>query len=478
MLASPFSRLRSRGPSSSSLVLGLVLGLTSVLACQKQPVAPVPSNDPARGSDYVGAPSQDTGTTAVAAVPADVTPRILAADVSGEHDALVEGERMRAEYDPGDPWLGAEQPAVTIVVFVDYQCPYSKRLVPTLYELAALYPDDLRIVLKHNPLPMHTNARFAAMTAVAAMRQGRFWVMNDALFEGQADLGRSAVLGYAGRLGFDLPQLEAALDDPAVAARVDADMAQAERLGVRGTPTMLINGRLLSGTQPLADLRTQVQAELDASQKLLDAGVPRSHLYATFMHAAKEAAPPPPGPRGDQIADEVRREVITTGLPQKGARDPKVVIVECSDFDCPFCKRVQPTLDQVLENHPDDVALFYRHLPLPFHQGAEPAARAAVAAQAQGKFWKLHDLLFDNPGKRSDADLEKLARKAGVNVKKWRTAFRSPETAARVKAESEACAANDVQGTPGFLINGRLLSGARPVEDFEKVVQQELARGR
>jgi protein-disulfide isomerase len=474
MLASSFSGPRTRGPS----FLLLVLGLTSMLACQRQPVAPVPSTDPARGSDYVASPSEDTGAAAEAVTPADATPRLLAADVSGEHDELVTGERMRAEYDPADPWLGAEQPAVTIVAFVDYQCPYSKRLVPTLYELAGLYPDDVRVVLKHNPLPMHTDARFAAMIAVASTRQGRFWVMNDALFEGQADLGRPAVLGYAGRLGFDLPLLEAAVDDPAVAARVDADMAQAARLGARATPTMFINGRPLAGAQPLADLRTEVKAELDASQRLLDAGVPRSHLYATFMHAAKEAAPEPPRPRGDQIADDVRREVVTTGLPQRGARDPKVVIVECSDFDCPFCRRAQVTLDQLLENHPSDVALFYRHLPLAFHKGAEPAARAAVAAHAQGKFWKLHDLLFENPGERSDADLERLARKAGVNVKKWRKAFHSPETAERVKAESEACSNDDVQGTPGFLINGRLLSGARPLEDFEKVVQEELARSR
>jgi protein-disulfide isomerase len=401
--------------------------------------------------------------------------------VGDEHDDLVGGVRMRAEYDPGDPWLGAQQPAVTIVAFVDYQCPYSKRLVPTLYELAELYPDDLRVVFKHNPLPMHKDARFAAMAAVAAMRQGRFWVMSDALFEAQPDLGRQAVLGQAGRLGFDLPRFEDALDDAGVAERVDADAAQAQRLGARATPSMFINGRLVTGAQPLADLRTEVQAELEAAQRLLDAGVPRPHLYATFMHAAQAtaAAVAPAHPSsGKQVADDVRRDVVTTGLPQKGAKAPKVAIVECSDFDCPFCGRVQPTLDQLLANHPSDVALFYQHLPLAFHPGAEPAARAAVAAQAQGKFWKLHDLLFENPRERTEADLERLARKAGVNVKKWRKAFHSPETAARVKAESETCSANGINGTPGFLINGRLVSGAQPLESFEQVVQEELARGR
>jgi protein-disulfide isomerase len=457
----------------------LVLGLTSTPACHKQPGAAAPT-DPAHGSDYVAAAplAQEAAAPPVVAAPATApTPRLHAADVGGEHDDLVEGERMRAEYDPGDPWLGAEHPAVTIVAFLDYQCPYSKRLLPTLYELAELYPSDLRVVIKHNPLPMHQDARPAAMASIAALRQGRFWVMHDALFEGQQDLGRQAVLGHAGRLGFDLPGFEAALDDAGVAARVDADVALAQRLGVRGTPAMFVNGRLVSGARPLAELRTEVQTEIEAAQRLLDAGVPRPHLYAHFMHAAKAEAVSPTRVSTD-LADDVRRTVDTEGLPRKGAKDPKVVIVECSDFDCPFCGRVQPTLDELLANHPSDVALFYRHMPLAFHKGAEPAARAAVAAHAQGKFWKLHDLLFDNQRERTDADLERLARKAGVNVKKWRKAFKSPETAARVKAESEGCAANDVRGTPGFLVNGRLLSGARPLADFEQVVQEELARGR
>jgi protein-disulfide isomerase len=474
--------VRSR-PVHGPLSTLLVLALTFAPACRPEPVS-TPPTDPAHGSDYVASPTEPTTTPVPAAAEAapanDPTPRILAADVGGEHDELVEGTRVRAEYGPADPWLGAMQPTVTIVAFLDYQCPYSKKLVPTLYELAALYPDDLRVVVKHNPLPMHKDARLAAMAAIAAQRQGRFWVMHDALFENQKDLEPQAVLGHAGRLGFDLAQLEDALQDASVAAQVDADIAQAKRLGMRGTPAMFINGRHVTGARALPELREEVQAELATAQRLLDAGAPRPALYAHFMHAAKDeaAAAPPTRPRSEAIADDVRREVDVTGLPRKGPADPKVTIVECSDFDCPFCARVGPTLDALLANHPDDVALFYRHLPLAFHQGAEPAARAAVAAQAQGKFWPMHDLLFKNQGERSDAELEKLARKAGVNVKKWRKAFRSPATAARVKTEIETCGANGIHGTPGFLVNGRLLSGARPLEDFEQVVQEELARTR
>ncbi len=466
-------RARSRG--SVSALLALVLA--SMPACRPDPIATAPS-DPAHGSDYVAAPEPAAPSAPAVAEPAHApTPKILAADVGGEHDALIEGTRLRAEYDAGDAWMGALEPTVTVVAYLDYQCPYSKRLMPTLYELAELFPSDLRVVIKHHPLPTHANAALAAAAAIGAQRQGRFWVMHDTLFENQQSLEREALLGHAGRLGFDLARLEATLDDPSVAAQVADDADQALRLGATGTPALFINGRLLSGARPLPELREEIAAEIVVAQRLLEAGAPRHALYAHFMHAAQDkAAPRPSRPFNGTIADDVRREVDTTGLPRKGAKDPRVTIVECSDFDCPFCARVGPTLDELLANHPNDVALFYQHLPLAFHKGAEPSARAAVAAQAQGKFWKMHDLLFANQRKHTDPELEKLAKKAGVDIKRWRKAFNDPETAAQVKAQSEACSALGVTGTPGFLVNGRLLSGARPLADFEKIVQEELAR--
>lgn len=460
-----------------SSVLSLVLGLTCATGCRPAPaVAPV--QPLATGSNWV-APSPDEPDEPEAQEPAPSAGAaplmLLASDVGGEHDELVTDARVRAEYDAGDPWLGAEQPLVTIVAYLDYQCPYSRRLLPTLYELASLHAEEVRVVFKHFPLPMHTDARFAAMAATAAQRQGRFWAMHDSLFENSRALGRESVMGQAGRLGLDLELFRRMLDDPQLGEDLDAQVARAKAIGIKATPTMVINGRSISGARPLADLQEEFQAERALAQRLLDAGASRSALYAHLMHAAR-AEPVAASTQSSAVADDVRREIDTTGLPRKGAKDPRVVIVECSDFDCPFCKRVGPTLEELLANHPDDVALFYRHLPLAFHKGAEPAARAAVAAQAQGKFWKMHDLLFANPDARSDAELEKLARKAGLNVKKFRKAMRSEATAARVKAETEACQADGARGTPNFFINGRKVSGARPLADFERVVAEELER--
>ncbi len=459
-----------------ALLLPLVmLGLTSATSCAGAP-APPQTHAPAAGSNWVEPPPRATTTTAAE----PTRPLVLAADVGGEHDALIGDDRVRAEYGPGDPWLGAAQPTVTMVVFFDYECPYCRKLMPTLYSLAELHPQDVRVVFKHFPLPFHKNAEFAATASVAALRQGRFWAMHDVLL-GESNLGRAAVREHAIRMGLNAAAFDAALDDAGIVALIDEHVALGKGLGVSGTPTMFINGRKLSGALSLDTLRDEVKAEKRITRRLMSAGAPRNALYAHFMHAADSGDTAVVGtkaPPSRDIADAQRRDVNTSNLPSKGAPDPRVVIVECADFDCPFCGRARRTLEELLAAHPNDVALFFQHLPLAFHKGAEPAARAAVAAQAQGKFWPMHDLLFDNPKMRSPAQLEKLAKKTGLNVTRWKKAFGSRKIADQVQAQSEACTASDIKGTPGFLINGRLMSGARPLADFEAVVREELDRHR
>lgn len=459
-------------PTRSAVILALVLGLTWTPGCRPDPWLQPDPRHRLRLRRRLFLPGAEPEPAVAVATP---SPLLLhASDVGGEHDELLPDDRIRAEYEPSDPWLGAEQPLVTIVAYLDYQCPFSRKLLPTLYELAAIHPEDLRVVFRHYPLAMHPDARFAAIAATAAQQQGRFWAMHDALFENSRQLDRDSVITQAGRLGLDLELFRRSLDDPELAARIDADLDRAQDLGINATPSLVINGRLVTGARPLEELQDEYRKEQNLAQRLLDAGASRSSLYAHLMHAARDVAPV--AARSDSPADGIRREISTAGLPRKGAADPRVVIVECADFDCPFCKRAAPVLDELLANHPDDVALFFRHFPLAFHTGAEPAARAAIAAQEQGKFWKMHDLLFAKNKERSDAELEKLARKAGLELGRFRKALSREDTAARVKAEIATCQADGVSGTPTFFINGRLMSGARPIADFEAVVAEELER--
>lgn len=162
--------------------------------------------------------------------------------------------------------------------------------------------------------------------------------------------------------------------------------------------------------------------------------------------------------------------------PSVGPANAKVTIVEFSDFQCPFCTRVRPVLAEVLQRHPEDVRLVYRHLPLAnIHPRAYPAALAAACADDQGKFWEYHDELFDDPGELADADFGRLATKVGISdLPAFDACLGSEDTRARVDADIAAAQSAGISGTPAFLVNGVLITGAQPVERFEELIAAEL----
>ncbi len=169
-------------------------------------------------------------------------------------------------------------------------------------------------------------------------------------------------------------------------------------------------------------------------------------------------------------------EVKVDGAPLRGAENARVTIVEFSDFQCPFCSRVTPTLEQLLEDYPDDVRVVYKHLPLPFHQRALPAAKAAVAAGKQGKFWEMHDLLFANQQNLDDETLRAHAAQLGLDAEQFQADSGSAEVAAIVAEDLKQAGELGVTGTPGFFVNGRFLSGAQPYQAFTSRVEQELSQ--
>ncbi len=136
--------------------------------------------------------------------------------------------------------------------------------------------------------------------------------------------------------------------------------------------------------------------------------------------AAATAMPTTQGP-----SDGIDRIRVPLEGPMKGPADAKVTIVEFSDFQCPFCSRVVPTIEKILKDYPKQVRLFFRHNPLPFHQNAPLAAEAAVAAEAQGKFWEMHDKMFANQQALDRAGLEKDAQEIGLDMTKFKAALDS-----------------------------------------------------
>jgi protein-disulfide isomerase len=175
----------------------------------------------------------------------------------------------------------------------------------------------------------------------------------------------------------------------------------------------------------------------------------------------------------------VRVDVPIDGAAVKGVRDAPITIVEFSDFHCPFCKRVLPTLKEIEAKYPGKVRLAFRDLPLDqLHPGARKAHEAARCARDQGKFWEYHDTLFANDPDSSPQRLKTYAKQVGLDLAKFDACVASGTHAAAVQKDVDEGARLGVTGTPAFFINGELLAGAQPLERFVAVIERELARGR
>ena len=388
----------------------------------------------------------------------------------------VSTEVYKVEVDKA-PRLGGKEPKVTLIEYSDFQCPYCSRAKGTLDELLKIYKDNLEISFKHFPLPFHNNAMPAAIAAVAADQQGKFWPMYDKLFANQQNLEAASLEKYAQEIGLDMAKFKAAIADPKTKAVVEADMKQANLFGVQGTPSFFVNGRAFSGAYPLESFKMVLDEEMKKADAKLQSGTPRAELYAAIIKdgLAKKEAPKEEARPGEPSPTDVYKAEVK-GAPIKGAKDALVTIVQFSDFQCPFCSRVEPTIDKVMEEYKGKVRVAWRNKPLPFHDKAKPAAIAAAAANQQGKFWQMHDIMFKNQQNLDAASLEKYAKEIGLDMTKFKAALQDKKLADAVEAEIAMGDKLGARGTPAFFINGSFLSGAQPYENFKSRIDEQLKK--
>jgi len=378
------------------------------------------------------------------------------------------------------PQKGDAEARVTIVEWSDFQCPYCGRVIDTLKQVEKSYGSDVRFVFKHNPLPMHPDAPYAAKAAVAAQKQGKFWQMHDKLFEAnntrQPDsLKQEKVDQMARDIGLDMERYQRDVNAPETAQVIRDDSAQALKLGANGTPAFFIDGAKISGALPFESFKAVIDAQMRRANAALTAGVAKKDLYENLVkdgQSGPPAAPPQAAPQATV------RNVDPGEGPAIGGKKPKVTIVEWSDFQCPFCGRVEPTLKQILTTYKDDVRIVWRNEPLSFHPNAMPAAKAAMAAAKQGndKFWKMHDLMFANQSALSEAKYEEWAKEIGLNLPKWKADKESPEVMAAITKDSAYGTQMGADGTPSFFINGKFISGAMPFETFKPVIDEQIRK--
>ena len=381
-------------------------------------------------------------------------------------------ERFHVEL--GDaPVRGPATAPVTIVAFSDFECPYCERGHQTIQRVEREYGDKVRIAYKAYPLDFHSHAMIAALAARSAQEQGKFWEFHDLLFS-QRGLDVPQLEAYAKQVGLDMEKLRADLEALKWGASVQRDMRQARKLGVTGTPAYFVNGRYLSGAKPIEVMRELIDKELELAAGWVAHGVAPDKLYEHAIadgYREVQYARPRKGLKPDLIYP-----VPVEGSPQRGPATAPVTVVEFGDFECQFCARGNETLEKLRRRYGDKLRVVFKHFPLSFHGNAFLAARASLAAGAEGKFWEFHDRLYQTRAAFDEGTLIAIARDLGLNQKKFKERLHSGEFDAKINADQELGATLGIRGTPAYFVNGRALDGAVPELEFRLTIVEELER--
>lgn len=169
---------------------------------------------------------------------------------------------------------------------------------------------------------------------------------------------------------------------------------------------------------------------------------------------------------------EERVEVEVGQSPTKGDKKAEYTVIGFSDFQCPFCKRGDDTIKQLMEKYDKKVRYVFKHLPLSFHPQAAPAAKAAWAAQKQGKFFEYHDKLFENQSKLGEELYVQIAKDLGLDMDKFNKDRNSNDAEKQIQEDMKIAESVGIQGTPGFVLNGVKIYGAYPLDHFEKIISR------
>ncbi len=210
--------------------------------------------------------------------------------------------------------------------------------------------------------------------------------------------------------------------------------------------------------------------QIRAPQEQVEDQIRKFIRYEKYMQELEAAA------EIELLTEPFRVDVAASG-PAKGPDDAPITIVEFSDFECPFCNRVNPSIAKIRETYGDKVQIVFRQFPLEIHKNARKAGEASLCDDEQGKFWQMHDAMFAEQKGLGGDGLKTIAAKIeGLDTDAFGTCLDSGKYADAVQKDFEEGARAGVSSTPAFFINGRYLSGAQPFENFAEVIDDELAR--
>ena len=203
----------------------------------------------------------------------------------------------------------------------------------------------------------------------------------------------------------------------------------------------------------------------------------REYLVASQTQEAREAFVKRFEDEVSYFVGPYRAQIETEGFPAKGPADAPVTLVEFSDFECPYCGQFVSTLNEVASQYGDRVRIVFRQFPLSMHPNAPKAAEASLCANDQGKFWEMHDLMFESQRELQVPALKEKAGQLGLDQSAFDQCLDSGKYEEKVKADARAGSIAGVTGTPALFVNGiPTPEGAQPFETVAEFIEQELSR--
>jgi protein-disulfide isomerase len=455
----------------SVILILLTLALALFLAACQQPGSPeAPTESPAAPPAQPSPPAAEA--PAATTTPADDGFQEVGEDV-GKVILPPEAPAGATFSDRASTTLGDEDATLTMYEWCDYAYPNCTTFYnDTLPELTSRFVDQgkLRIVHKEFPVTSGDLSVLASMAALCAARQDRYDAMAEWLHANadtlrqQTDVnGAKSVLKQAGE-AIGIPDQDAfntCIDQDETLEEVKADYLEAADLDFRELPSFVVGGHLIREGATTEELVTIIDALLQREET---GALPDTVVTVT------------PSPTPDTDFEE---ETVTV----MGDPNAPITIVEFSDYQCPFCLRhFQQTMPQLKKEYIDTgkVRYVFKDFPLSFHQQAVPASLAAECAGEQGKYWEMHDKLFEsrdewNENPEVDEIMKRLAQEIGLDMDQFNACYDSQKYYDEIMADMQEGIAAGVQGTPAFFINGQFLSGAQPYEVFKQILDQMLA---
>ena len=360
--------------------------------------------------------------------------------------------------------MGPRDAAATVVFFTAFGCSTCSVFKDSPKKLVARYKNKVRIVFKHKVVPApHPDSLDASVASLAAKRQGKFWEYHDQLFA-TGVIDAYGLEQAAKTVGLDLKKFKADLKDPKLRGQALTDSLTANEVGAHSMPNILVNGLRMRGAKTHENMMAHVDTVLKKAEASLAAGEKAAGFYDRTIAAGKAF------PQLEPRAATFQTEGSASLGPAAGKATIEVVVFE--DFQCPFCSKIGPSIKSFQARFPKQVRLVFKHMPLrSIHADAQLASEAAVEAQAQGKFWEYHDLLFANQSSLKRADLERYAGQVGLDLTKFKAALDGGTHKAAVERDFREGGANGIRGTPSVYLNGRKYQGPRgyPPEGLEAV---------